>query len=48
MEFKNALKQYLKTFLAKKFSTPLEARISSAELVRDLFNLKKLASQIDK
>ena len=41
MEFKNALKQYLKAFLAKKFNTPLEARISSAELVKDLFNLKK-------
>ena len=41
MEFKNALKQYLKAFLAKKFNTPLEARISSAKLVRDLFNLKK-------
>ena len=41
MEFKNALKQYLKAFLAKKFNTPLEARIISAELVKDLFNLKK-------
>lgn len=41
MEFKNALKQYFKAFIDNKFHTSLEARITSAELVRGLFNLKK-------
>jgi len=40
MKFKNALKQYLETFLSQKFNNPFEARIASAKLCKDLFNLK--------
>ena len=41
MNFKNSLKQYLETILSQKFNNPLEARIVSAKLCKDLFNLKR-------